>query len=231
MGRNFFFGFIHLKIIKMKSIKVISILTVLLALISCNKDEVGDISGVQSEYGEVGSYIKWKAGQLGVSDYSMTVTKLDNGVSTFTCSATTTNNKYAEYVKQFPVDAFPGTMTITGNTINAKLNVKITSNGVQAIFNDGGKITLVDYNAKVGDKYKATVDGFALVNEVIEKSTTDDYFWGGMYIKVVTVKSNSLVPGVSYIIHRYNHKFGLVGLEIHFEDGSIKYAGAECRTN
>jgi len=212
----------------MKKLQIVTILVLFVFLISCEKDEFGNIDGNQSPFGEVGNTISIRAGQLGVTDGSMRVSKLENGISSFTCSASTTNSVYAGYVKLFPKELFPGTLDITGNSLTATLNAKVTDKGIQAIFNDGSKLTCIDYDAKVGDKYTSKVGGVTIENEVIEKSTDDDYFWGGMYIKVITVKSISPVPGVSYVTHSYNHKFGLVNVTIHFENGEIKYIGIEC---
>ena len=195
---------------------------------SCNKDEFADIGGNQSPIGEVGNAIEWRAGQFGISETEMYVSKLENGVSTFVCSGTATNSTFIDLLKMVPTDRLPGTVNITGNTVEATVKAKITDEGVQVIFNDGSKLTLVDYGAKVGDKYSTKIDGVTLENEVVEKSSEDDFFWGGMYIKVITVRYKSHSPGISHVNHIYNHKFGLVSLAIHFEDGSVKYAGCEC---
>jgi hypothetical protein len=52
-------------------------------------------------------------------------------------------------------------------------------------------------------------------------SSTDDYFWNWMYIKTVTVEQDSRIPGVARIVYNANHKFGLVGVDIYMEDGSV----------
>ena len=194
---------------------------------SCSDDEIGEIKGSQSPFGEVGNEIDWKVGQFGISDANMVVTGLEGGVSTFECSFTPSDNTIVDLFKMVPTNRFPGTLNINGNTVSAKVNAKITDNGAQVIFNDGSKLTLVDYDAKVGDIYSAKVDGVTLQNEVVERSTEDDYYWGGMYIKVITVRYKSQTPGVSHVDAFYNHKFALVGLALTFEDGSLKYAGIE----
>jgi len=200
----------------------------LMPFFSCKKGDTASIGGSQSEFGEVGNTIDWTVGQFGISGAEMYVSALENGVSTFTCSATASNSTYVDLLKLVPTDRFPGTVNITGNTVEATVNAKITDEGMQVIFNDGSKLTLVNYNAKVGDKYSATVGGVTLENEVVQKSTEDDYYWGGMLIKVITVKYNSHSPGINYVEHYYNHNFGLVGLAIYFEDGTVKYAGCAC---
>lgn len=199
----------------------------LIMLNSCSDDEMGDIGGSQSPYGEVGNEIEWRVGQFGISESEMYVSKLENGVSTFTCSGVAANSTYVDILKMVPTDRFPGTLSISGNTVQATVNAKVTDEGAQVIFNDGSKLTLVDYGGNVGDKYTATVGGTKLENEVIEKSTEDDYYWGGMFIKVTTVRYKSNSPGISYVDAMYNHKFALVGVAITFEDGTVKYAGCD----
>lgn len=195
---------------------------------SCSKDDAGSVGGSQSEFGEVGNTIDWTVGQFGISGASMSVSALENGVSTFTCSGTASSSTYVNILSAVPTDRFPGTVTITGNTVQATVNAKITDEGMQVVFNNGSKLTLVNYNASVGDKYSATVGGVTLQNEVVQRSTEDDYFWGGMLIKVITVKYTSHAPGINYVEHYYNHKWGLVGLAVYFEDGTVKYAGCAC---
>jgi len=212
----------------MKNLFLLGALSALFFFSSCGEEELSNINGAQSSFGLVGNTIDVRAGQLGFSDEELYVTKLENGVSTLHCSGTNNNTQLMDLLKLVPADIFPGTMTITGNTIEAEVNAKITDKGFQAIYNDGSALTLVNYDAKVGDKFSATVGGITLENEVIEKSTDDDFFWGGMLIKVITVKYKNPTPGVSSIEHIYNHKFGLVSISIHFEDGTVKYIGVEC---
>lgn len=214
---------------KLSFLNLALIFSIGLLVLSCGKDDdFGDIGGSQSAYGEVGNTIEWTVGQFGISNTSMVVTSLEGGVSTFQCSGTTVNSSYIDLLEMVPTERFPGTVSISGNTVTAEVNAKVTDEGVQVVFNDGSKLTLVNYGASVGDKYSVTVGGTTMENEVIEKSTDDDYYWGGMLIKVIKVKYVSHSPGISYVIHVYNHKFGLVGLEIHFEDGTVKYAGCVC---
>ena len=197
-------------------------------LFSCAKEDSADLDGDQSEFGEVGNEIVWRVGQFGIDDSEMYVSELKNGVSTIVCSGTSMDDQLVDILKMMPTNLFPGDFKITGNTMEATVDAKITNAWAQVVFEDGTKLTLVKYDAKVGDKYTAKVGGITLENEVVEKSTEDDYYWGGLLIKVITVKYKSHTPGILYVEHVYNHKFGLVGMAIYFEDGSVKYAGAEC---
>ncbi|HKK42484.1 MAG TPA: hypothetical protein VJ963_08755 [Bacteroidales bacterium] len=211
-----------------KTLNLLLLAVCFMLVISCSKDDSSVLGGAQSPIGTVGNTFDWNAGQFGINDASMRVTQLDGGVSTFECSGTTSNSSYVDLLNMVPSERFPGTFTVSGNTVTAKVNAVVTDNGVQVIFNDGSRLTLVNYGANVGDKYTATVGGTTLQNEVISKSTEDDYLWmGGMYLKVIEVKYTSHSPGINYVVAIYNHKFGLVGLEVHFEDGSVKYAGCE----
>ncbi len=213
----------------MKS-KITTMLGVLLlfGMLSCEKDESGsDIGGSQSSIGEVGNEIEFGYVQ-GISNTQVFVSNLENGVSTFSCSAKATDSKYIDLLELVPDELIPGTVTISGNEVQADIKIKVTDEGGQLIFNDGTKLTLINYDTKVGDKYTATIGNTKLESEVIEKSTEDDYSWGGMYIKVIKVKAKSTVPGISNVVLIYNHKFGLVGANVYFEDGSVKNISISC---
>jgi hypothetical protein len=108
------------------------------------------------------------------------------------------------------------------------LKGKVTSEGVQEFISSGGDeskpFTIVKYAANVGDKYQFTTkDGVNITREVIAKSTTDDFFWGGMLIKVIQVEEvqPSDDPVVEKIIYYGNHKFGLVSAKVFFKNGKI----------
>ncbi len=215
---------------KITHLKIMVSTIAIAMLFSCSTDDSdssdsSSLQGAQSEYGEVGNEFDWTVGQFGINDSEMYVSELNNGVSTIVGSFTSTDDQLIDILEMMPTNIFPGDFTISGNTIEATVNTKITDEGAQIVFDDGNKLTLVKYDANVGDQYTATVGGVSLKNEVVQKSTEDDYFWGGMLIKVVTVKYTSHTPGVLYVEHAYNHNFGIVGLAIYFEDGSVKYAG------
>lgn len=199
----------------------------LVFLASCSKDS-GQIGGAQSEFGEVGNDIEWTSWQFGVEDTEMYVSELEDGISTFVCSGTATNDYHIELLKMMPTDRFPGTFEIIGNRVEATFKAKVTDEGLQAVFEDGATFTMVKYDAEVGDKFSVKRGGVTLENEVVEKSTEDDYYWNGIWIKVIIVRYDSHSPGILYVEHEYNHKFGLVGIAVYFEDGTVKYASAEC---
>ncbi len=84
-----------------------------------------------------------------------------------------------------------------------------------------GSCILVKYDAEVGDVYTAEHDGMTLKREVVAVSSEDDFYWNGMLIKTVNVKETGRnIPGLMSVDHVYNHRFGLVGVVVFFEDGS-----------
>jgi hypothetical protein len=63
-------------------------------------------------------------------------------------------------------------------------------------------------------------DGKTITRTVTAKSTTDDFYYGGILIKTITVEQDPKLPGIRKFIYRLNHKFGLVYLQVVAEDGS-----------
>jgi len=106
--------------------------------------------------------------------------------------------------------------------VDFDLKFKVTSDGIQEFNNDDNSAhTLVDYNSVVGSGYSIRhSDGAVHTRQVTAKSTTDDFNWGGMFIKTLTVEQNAPVPGVDKYIIKANHRFGIVYFEIVMEDGS-----------
>jgi hypothetical protein len=121
-------------------------------------------------------------------------------------------------------DYIPGTV-ISGNTVTGGGKAKITDKGIMNVY-DEGNLILVEYSAKVGDKYTLKRGASTITREVTAKSTKDDYFWGWMMIKTITVEETGRgIPGVSKVVYETNHKFGLVGIKVYFEDGTTKNVG------
>jgi len=146
------------------------------------------------------------------------ITKNESGLLTISIKADPTgSSKIQEYVNKIPA-----TITDASGKINTTFQVKSTSEGIQDFFNkDGKQHTLVKYDANVGDKYQITKsDGKTITRTVTQKSSTDDFPYGFMNIKVVTVEQDSRIPGVKKIVYKANHKFGLVHVEVFLEDGS-----------
>lgn len=137
---------------------------------------------------------------------------MEGGVSVLTLTADFSDNDIETIQKRLP--AYDGV-----STFDAKY--RVTSEGVQSVYDDGTSFTLVKYNAKVGDKYTLKRNSQNLVREVVQKSEEDDYYWNGLLLKTITVKETGrAVPGFSNAKLIFNHRFGLVGYEMYFEDGS-----------
>lgn len=178
-------------------------------LISCNKS--GSLRGEQSPMGEVGVTISSSDYTVdGVSNISGEVISLEDGVSVYTGTATISNDNFKNILSNFP-----GT-EVDGNRVTmTDIEFKQTDQGIEAVTGLAEGI-IVDYDAKVGDEYK--IPGG--VRTVVSKSTEDDFFWGGMLIKVIQVEEYPKNIGVKKIVYSTNHKFGLVAVQFTFDDDS-----------
>lgn len=101
---------------------------------------------------------------------------------------------------------------------------KNTTEGILDYFDKDGKpFLLVKYAGNVGDKYSIKKsNGSTVTRTVVSKSVNDDFYWNGMYIKVIKVEQDSNIPGLSKIQFVANHNFGLVAMIITLEDGTSK---------
>lgn len=153
----------------------------------------------------------------GMSGEVIEVTESDGAVSTISFSATITDPALLEMANQLDP------LQVNGNKVTATMKFRITSKGLQSYTKDGKPFTMVEYGAKKGDTYRLKRSSSDLVRTVTHKSTDDDYPFAFFYIKTVQVEeTGQTIPGISKIKYIANHRFGLVGYEIHFEDGSQK---------
>jgi len=205
---------------KLKVLSLITLLCVFAIFISCEKeDNSGSLGGTQSAIGSVNNTFQLSGVPTGISGLSAKVTNLADGKSTVTYSATITNSTYLGMASSMT------DVNVTGSTIKREGNYRITSEGMESVYPEGN-LTLVKYDAKVGDTYTLKRGSTTLRREVTAVSTQDDYSWGGMYIKTIKVKETGRnIPGVSNIEFVFNHKFGIVGLKVSFEDGTSKTVG------
>ena len=181
------------------------------ALNSCD-ESTAELSGSQSEFGEIGVKVTSFNAPAILQGATAEITDLEGGVSVLTLTADFSDNDIETIQKRLP--AYDGV-----STFDAKY--RVTSEGVQSVYDDGTSFTLVKYNAKVGDKYTLKRNSQNLVREVVQKSEEDDYYWNGLLLKTITVKETGrAVPGFSNAKLIFNHRFGLVGYEMYFEDGS-----------
>lgn len=119
-------------------------------------------------------------------------------------------------------DLIPEEFKNAQGQINVEAKAKITSEGFQDFTNvDGSAFTLVKYDGKVGDTYKLKKsDGNTITRTITQKSTEDDFSYGFYMIKTITVEQDSRIPGIEKIVYKFNHKFGLVHVEVVADDGS-----------
>lgn len=182
-----------------------------------NKDDPTVLSGDPSAMSEVGVTVTSSSDPAaGVSDFNATVTALKDGISTYTAQATVTNPLLKNMVANFPG------VTIDGDKVTiTDFKMQQTTAGLKCISGPGSGI-LVKYDSSVGDTYPiGTTDH---VRTVVSKTGVDDYPYGFYLIKTIQVETNpnnlKSTAGVSKITYIANHKFGLVGVKVAFDDGS-----------
>lgn len=184
---------------------------VILALSSCDESTT-ELRGDQSEFGEIGVQITSTNAPAILQGATAEITGLEDGVSVLSLTADFSENDIETIQQRLP--GYDGT-----THFDAKY--RVTNEGVQSVYDDGTSFTLVKYDAKVGDKYTLKRNGQTLVREVVQKSEEDDYYWNGWLLKTITVEETGrAVPGFSKAKLIFNHRFGLVGYELYFEDGS-----------
>jgi len=150
------------------------------------------------------------------SNSTITVTNVDqDGIATVNIKAKLPTVPGAALIASKFKDA-------AGN-LNYNMKVKMTDEGLLDYTNiDHKPFVLVRYDAVVGDKYTLDLsDGTTITREVVKKSTTDDYAWGGMLIKTINVEQSSTVSGIKKIEYITNHKFSIVGVKFYMEDGTF----------
>lgn len=201
---------------KLRKFYAIALAGLLLGFFSCEESnsDPNTLGGNQSPIGDVGTTFFVSGLPAGISNTSAEITNLENGVSTVTVSANITNQKILGLLSS--IDGYEEGMTeITGK-------FRITDEGVESIYDDGSCV-MVQFDAEVGDVYTSEHGSMTIKREVVSRSTDDDYYWGGMIIKTITVKETGRnIPGLKDVEIDYNHRFGAVGYKITFEDGSYE---------
>lgn len=186
---------------------------------SCSKTESSnsDIAGDPSPMAVRGETISSSSTTIsGVSNFNATVTDYQDGISTYNFSLTVTNALIRNMLATYPG------ITVSGNTVQAtNFKIQQTKNGIKCL-TGGGEGVIVNYNSNVGDTYAVGTTG--KTRKVISKSTTDDYPYGLYNIKTIQVEANANTfvntGGVKSLTYIANHKFGLVGIKISFDDGT-----------
>jgi len=202
----------------MKKINILLLIIGVLLLSGCSSFDLSNskLGGAQSPMGEVGNECSVTVPFSGVQDAKVVVTDLEDGISTISYSVKITNPTLLEIVQSM------SDVKIENGVATAKRQYRITENGYQSVY-DEGDLTIVDYNSKVGDIYSLKRGNTTIEREVVSKSTKDDYAWGGFNIKTINVEEKGRnLPGVDKIEFISNHKWGMVGVKIYFEDGTSK---------
>lgn len=179
-----------------------------------DKEDANELKGDQSPKGEVGVIVSSGSAEIaGVSNFSAVVTELKDGVSTYTASAKVTNT----FIKNM-VSGFPG-VTINGDDVTiTNLKMQQTTEGIKCLTGPGAGV-LVKYDSKVGDTYP--VGNTGKERKVVSKTGEDDYPYGFFLIKTIQVETTPIdmkSGGIQKITYIANHKFGMVGVKVDFDD-------------
>lgn len=198
---------------------------------SCEKDSGSNvkIGGDPSAMSAVGTTVSSASAAIaGVSNLTASVVSVADGVSTYSGSGVVTNTTIKNIISSFPGVAVNGNnVSVTG------FQYKQTTEGIESYFELGPGI-IVDYSSSVGATYPVGDTG--RTRTVVSKSTDDDYFYRGLNIKVMKVEepipatksTNGL--GVTKVTYWANHKFGLVGVQYDFVDGTTAKFPVNCST-
>jgi hypothetical protein len=203
------------KLVTMLTFFFIGILSV-----SCDDSSDNDpnvLTGSQSDMGLVGVDVSSSSIEIaGVSNFSAEVESLENGISSYTAQANVSNSLLKNMISNFPGVVFDG------NTVSIdNFQIQQTTGGIKCMTGPLAGV-LVNYDSAVGDTYTTTTSG--KVRTVVSKSTEDDYPYGFYLIKTIQVEStlgnSGGIAGVNNITYIANHKFGMVGVKVDFEDGT-----------
>ncbi len=197
-------------------------LTLLTLCYSCEKwfnkeEDPGVLNGDQSPMGGVGVTVESSSVEIaGISNCNASVISLNDGISSYSGSATVKN----EFLKNL-VANIPG-ISINGDPVSASnIQFKLTSEGFECKTGPGAGV-MVKYGSDIGDTYPIGSTG--KVRTVVAKTGVDDYPYGFMLIKVIEVEETPSYlknsAGVSKVTYIANHKYGLVGVKVAFGDGS-----------
>jgi hypothetical protein len=183
---------------------------------SCTESDSvnGPVGGTVLDQGQVGTTATLSPAWNGVTNAGATVVSVANGVSSIEIKAVVTD----PVIKAIALlqSAY---CTVSGDTVKGTFDARITDEGIQLVA--GGKnSTIVRFSDGVGTVYTSEVSG--RTHTIVSKSTTDDYSYGFLLLKVSKVEETISVGGSNVKVYFYaNHKFGLVGIELRLEDGTI----------
>jgi hypothetical protein len=218
----------------MKTIKSILFLALLVVgAVSCKKNSSGPLGGSSTPMSQVGNTFSiYPMGSMpGVGEISAEITELEDGISNIEFRVEIENDKLEDII-EYAISKYPSDLSFSDGVFTGNMNARITDKGMSIIFEEGELIG-VKYDAKLGDVYTLNMNGDLIRNEVISKSTDDDFFWsGGFMIKVTKVESSGFdVPGLDKVVMYYNHRFGLVGVDFKFIGGTSQSADVVSASN
>jgi len=213
---------------------ILPIIVIALLVISCDPDVKANMKiGGDTDYAEnqVGATstatINVDGTSIGNQIQTTVVGNTDGVVSVkFTGKIPTQYTQLIEdfgntYYKEKYIKNKPQYVDANGN-VNMTVKLLNSSEGVAYISPTDKQFVVMKYDVQVGNKWEYTKNSGKVTKfEVTQKSTTDDYPYGFFDIKVVKVEQTVEEPGFSKIVYIGNHKFGLVGIEINIEDGTI----------
>ncbi len=158
------------------------------------------------------SYVKTGSSNFNASS-TMVVTNNDNGVLTIQVKATLPANLAA---------LLPANYKDASGKMSANIKIKNTSEGILDYFNaDGKPFVIANYSSNVGDTYTLTKsNGTTITRKVTAKTEVDDFPYGMMLIKTMTIEQDSRIPGINKIIYKVNHKYSLVQIQFVMNDGT-----------
>lgn len=158
---------------------------------------------------------------VGLSNFSALVTQNEDGIATIQCLGTVTDPNILEFAPYLNSSSMASINEVTGE-FSVNLKVKFTTDGVADFYaSDGKGSTLVNYDAKVGDEYKCkNADGESFTREVTRRSETDDWFYGFLLIKTITIEEPIGGPVLNKVVYEANHRFGIVNIKAVLQDGT-----------
>ena len=209
--------------VKVAYLPVVAILTAgVIFLAGCSKKstETELVGGNPTHMGEVGN--TFSGSVAGMTDFSAIIQNNSRNISTIHCPGVVTDPVMLGLVGSVNSGSLASINTATGE-FTMDLRVRFTDEGIVDYFaSDGSGSVLVNYNAGVGTKYTCrNAEGKTFTREVTAKSTTDDYTWGFLKIKVSTIEEKPAVRGIQKVVYRANHQYGLVNISVCLDDGTI----------
>lgn len=201
---------------------LVLLISLLFLFFSCKKNSNTDVNGdTNIPLNQVGNTFSSSANING--NYvdipgSCVITESVDGVATIDLIVDLKSNPALSQFNELIPDEYKDSQ----GRVNVEGKVKITSEGIVDYTNSDNKpLVMVKYDCKVGDKYTLKKsNGNTITRTVTQKSDTDDFEWGFYLIKTITVEQDSRIPGISKIVYKFNHKFGLVFVEAVAEDGT-----------